>query len=60
MMKKKVDLVFYQIRTTNKAFKQIAEETGFLSLPQFTDFCKKHLGNSPGKIRKNGVAEVRI
>lgn len=59
MIKKKVDLVFYQIRTTNKAFKQIAEETGFLSLPQFTDFCKKHLGDAPGKIRKYGISEIK-
>jgi len=52
MKKKKTDFLFHEISTTNKTFRQIAEEQGFLSLPQFTDFCKKHLGDSPGRIRK--------
>ncbi|MDH6535756.1 AraC-like DNA-binding protein [Parabacteroides sp. PM5-20] len=52
MKAKKVELIYHEINTTNKAFRQIAEEQGFLSLPQFSDFCKKNLGDSPGRIRK--------
>ncbi|MDH6535067.1 AraC family transcriptional regulator [Parabacteroides sp. 52] len=52
MKGKRVELIYHEINTTNKPFGQIAEEQGFLSLPQFTDFCKKNLGDSPGRIRK--------
>ncbi|MDH6534723.1 AraC family transcriptional regulator [Parabacteroides sp. 52] len=52
MKKKRVELIYHEINTTQKAFRQIAEEQGFLSLPQFSDFCKKNLGDSPGRIRK--------
>lgn len=56
MMQKKKDYIYYQLKTTNKPLKQVAEETGFSSQPQFTDFCKKHLGASPGVLRKNNIA----
>lgn len=53
MMKKRNERVYHEIKTTNKSFTQIAEEQGFLSNSQFTDYCKKHLGGAPGKIRQN-------
>lgn len=52
MMKRKIEALLQQIRTTNKPFSCIAREHGFLSNSQFTDFCKKHLGGAPTKIRK--------
>lgn len=52
MLKKKANLILEEISNSNKPFGQIAKENGFLSLPQFSDFCKKHLGVPPGKIRK--------
>jgi len=55
MKDKKVQLVYHELNATDKPIKQIAEEQNFLSLPQFNDFCKKHLGFPPGKIRKLGV-----
>ncbi len=51
MMQKCNEQVFHEIKTTNKPFLQIAEEQGFSSNSQFTDYCKKHLGGTPGKIR---------
>lgn len=55
MKEKKVQLIYHELNVTNKSIKQIAEEQNFPSLPQFNDFCKKHLGFPPGKIRKLGV-----
>lgn len=55
MMKRKIDLIFHELKTTNKPLKEVAEDTGFASQSQFTDFCKKHLGASPGQFRKKKV-----
>lgn len=52
MQKKKVDLLYHEINTTDKSLRQIAKEQKFLSLPQFNDYCKKHFGYPPGKMRK--------
>ncbi|MDH6535194.1 AraC family transcriptional regulator [Parabacteroides sp. 52] len=59
MKGKKMELIYHEINTTNKPFGQIAEEQGFLSLSQFTDFCKKNLGNSPGKIRRGALGHLQ-
>jgi len=52
MQQKKVDLLYHEINATNKPLSQIAKEQRFLSLPQFNDYCKKHFGYPPGKMRK--------
>lgn len=52
MLKKKIKVLYKEINTTDKLFCQIAREQGFSSLPQFTDFCKKHFGHSPSQMRK--------
>lgn len=52
MMKRKIEIIYHEINTTDKPFRQIAEESGFLSHSQFTDFCKKHLGDAPCRLRK--------
>jgi len=52
MQQKKVDLLYHEINATNKPLRQIAKEQRFLSLPQFNDYCKKHFGYPPGKMRK--------
>ena len=52
MKSRRVDLIYHEINTTGKTFRTIAEEQGFLSLSQFTDFCKKHLGEPPSRIRQ--------
>ncbi len=58
MMQKRNERVFHEINTTNKPFLQIAEEQGFSSNSQFTDYCKKHLGGSPGEIRRRRYADT--
>lgn len=60
MMQKRIDLIYHELCSTQKPLKQVAEDTGFSSQPQFTDFCKKHLGASPGQIRKNKTSMLLI
>lgn len=55
MMDKKNQAILYDLRTTTKLIKQIAEEQGFSSSPQFCDYCKKHFGKSANKIRQEGL-----
>lgn len=52
MMKRKNEVVFHEITMTEKPFCTIAKEHGFPSNSQFTDYCKKHLGKAPTKLRK--------
>jgi len=52
MQQKKVDLLYHEINATDKSLREIAREQKFLSLPQFSDYCKKHFGYPPGKMRK--------
>lgn len=55
MQKKKVSLLYHEIIDTDKPIRQIAAEQNFLSLPQFNDYCKKHFGLPPGKMRKQSA-----
>jgi len=52
MQQQKIKLLYHEINATNKSLGQIAKEQKFLSLPQFNDYCKKHFGYPPGKMRK--------
>ncbi|MCD7936748.1 MAG: AraC family transcriptional regulator [Tannerellaceae bacterium] len=52
MLKKKRKKLYYEISATEKVFKVIAEEYGFVSLSQLGDFCRKHFGASPRDIRQ--------
>ncbi len=52
MQEKKVSMIYHEINVSSKPIKQIAEEQNFKSLPQFNDYCKKHFGYPPGKMRK--------
>lgn len=53
MINQKAERIFHQVRTTDLALKQISANFGFTSLSHFNDFCKAHLGKSPGDIREN-------
>lgn len=44
-------LLYRELTSTLKPFKQIAAENGFGCVAQFTKFCKKELGNTPTMIR---------
>jgi len=52
MQQQKIKLLYHEINATNKSLGQIAKEQKFLSLPQFNDYCKKHFGYPPGRMRK--------
>lgn len=58
MMQRRINMIYNEIQTTQKPLKQIAEDTGFASQPQFTDFCKKHMGVTPGQLRKSKTIAV--
>lgn len=60
MQERKVSLIYHEIHATHKPIKQIAEEQQFTSLPQFNDYCKKHFGNPPGKMRKLTAPSMKI
>lgn len=60
MQERKVNLIYHEINATNKPIKQIAEEQRFTSLPQFNDYCKKHFGNPPGKMRKQVTPSMKM
>jgi AraC-like DNA-binding protein len=44
--------VWYELKMTDKSLKQICEECGFQSISYFNEFCRKHFGETPGKIRR--------
>lgn len=52
IQERRVNLIYHELYVSDKPIKQIAEEQGFNSLPQFNDYCKKHFGYPPGKMRK--------
>lgn len=60
MQERKVSLIYHEIHATYKPIKQIAEEQQFTSLPQFNDYCKKHFGMPPGKMRKSRYGNYEI
>lgn len=53
MMQRRNEMLRREIMTTVKPFSLIAREMGFLSNSQFTDYCKKHLGKAPTRLRKD-------
>lgn len=52
MIKKKTEKVYNAIIESESPLKQVADEVGFSSLSQMIDYCKKHIGMTPGEIRK--------
>lgn len=52
ILEKKVKNIYHDLKCSNQPLKEIAANYGFSSLPQFSDFCKKHLGSPPGKVRE--------
>ncbi len=59
MQERKISLIYHEINVTGKPIKQIAEEQKFTSLPQFNDYCKKHFGYPPGKMRKMSASSMK-
>ena len=53
MKEGRAETLRYEITSTKKPFKQIADENGFGTISQFTKFCKKELGKNPKDLRDN-------
>lgn len=51
LLSQKKTEVLYNLKNTDKPFKEIAKTLGFSNPSHFHDFCVKKIGQSPGKIR---------
>lgn len=52
MTQKRLKSIYHDIHCSSKTLREICEEHDFSSLSQFNDYCKKHFGLPPGKIRR--------
>lgn len=52
MKEERSKLIYHEINSTDKSFKEISDEYGFSSPSHFNDFCKSSFGNTPGIIRR--------
>lgn len=52
VIRRKNEILLYELVSGDKILKQLADDLKFLSPSQFCDYCKKHFGSPPGKIRK--------
>ncbi len=52
VIRRKNEILLYELINGDKILKQLADDLKFLSPSQFCDYCKKHFGAPPGKIRK--------
>lgn len=57
MMEGRARIIYHEITSTDRLFKQIAIENGFASDSLFTRFCKTTFGKTPSEIRKSGEKE---
>lgn len=55
MTEQKVKKIFHAICSSDSNFKEISEDFGFSSKSTLNDFCKRHMGKTPGEIRRNFV-----
>jgi AraC-like DNA-binding protein len=51
----KAQKIYHAICIGESPFKKLSSEFGFASKSTFNDFCKKHLGETPGEIRKKNT-----
>jgi len=52
MIDQKSKQIYHRLTCSDKGLAEIADEFDFSSPSQFCDFCKRFLGDSPGKIRR--------
>lgn len=55
MTQKKLESLMEAVTQSSYPLKQVAFDSGFSSLSQMIDFCKKHTGKTPGEIRKKAL-----
>lgn len=51
IMNKKGELIYTELRCSDKSIKQMSIDYNFCSVQHFCDYCKKKFGMPPGKIR---------
>lgn len=52
IMNKKGELIYNELRSSDKSIKQIGIDYNFCSVQHFCDYCKKKFGMPPGRIRQ--------
>lgn len=52
MKEQRAKLIFREINSHKKTFKEISYEYGFYSPAHFNDFCRTQFGSTPGQMRK--------
>lgn len=52
MLSRRKENIIYELQHTSATISEICFSFGFESLPHFSNFCKKHFGESPRKLRK--------
>lgn len=55
LLKRRIEWVEEEIMCNDVPLTLIADKCGFPTLAQLSDFCKKYLGASPTKLRKDGI-----
>lgn len=58
MQKRMVSVIKYRLADNNLPLKHIMDELNFSSLSQLIRFCKKHLGDTPGELRKKIINKL--
>lgn len=53
MTEQRVKKIFHAICSSDSNFKEISEDFGFSSKSTLNDFCKRHMGKTPGEIRRS-------
>lgn len=51
MLKRRKESILYELQNTGATISEVCYNYGFESLPHFSNFCKKHFGASPRKLR---------
>jgi len=55
IIRKKIQMVYEEIIFSPLPLTVIADKCGFATLSHMTDFCKKHIGETPSQIRKGRI-----
>lgn len=55
MLQGKARILLFEIKSTEKQFKEIAMENGFASESSFTRFCRKEFNKTPTQIRRENL-----
>ena len=57
--KQRIEQILFELKYTNKPIKEISDANGFSSVVYFNDYCKRNLGDTPAKFRKNHLTNKK-